>query len=621
MTPRCRWVRRFPGPGSPDHSSALRNWQETKKLFPSLSRNQSLLLYGRGIDSPEKTAEFLKQRDSFSPSDFIDPFLIPDMDKAVKRVGTAVRKNENILIFGDYDVDGITSIAILHIFLNRHAPGLKVSYYQPDRFTEGYGFSAEGVDAAARQGASLIITVDCGITNTEAVRYSNEKGIDVVILDHHEPHDELPAAAAVVDPKRKDFTAGFRDWAGAGVAFLFVLAMSRSFPDLFPDFKFAPYVELAAVGTVADIVPLVDGNRTIVKAGFHILDRTFNGRKGINKGLFNLRKLSQTLDKPMSSRSISFVLGPRLNAAGRVEAAREATDLLLEDDDKKLREHAVTLNELNNRRKKTQNDTYESIRKILGDPAEIPDRIIIYENEDLDEGVRGIVASKVARAYNRPVLLFTSDPASGFFTGSGRSVEGLDLYDILRKFERYYEKWGGHKQAAGLTLTKDKFDAFRKEIVQYANTAIDPELLRPTLYIDSVIGCEELSKEYTDFLGLLEPFGEMNPAPLFLLENVRILKIDTQTFGTGDNLKKFVKFEVLSHDEAFKRTLTLWDPEDFFGISSLDKLNRKELLDQRTDFVVSVSSSDRNGRTWVNANVQDLAIAGLKPGRESGGSV
>lgn len=599
---RFRWVLPRVTVSSPEFRPLLERFRAS---LPGLTPGRLQVLLSRGLETPEKAAAFLRPYDTFTASDFLDPRLLPDFRKAADRVLRAIARSETVLIYGDYDADGITSIAILGRFFRQYAPGLRVLYRQPSRFGEGYGFGEEGVRFAVEHGATLIITVDCGVTSFEAVRRAREAGIDTVILDHHEPKETLPEAVAVVDPKRKDADLPFRDWAAAGVAFAFVLGLALERPDLFPGFKMAPYLELAAVGTVVDLAPLTGENRLIVRAGFKAMDSLVRGRRGCNKGLRRLRSLNRIDDRPPTGRDMSFIIGPRLNAASRMEEAVWATELLLEDDDTRVDELARKLEELNSGRRRRQREVLERLLAEIGAADDLRDRrLIVHGSPDLDDGVRGIIASQVSQTLRRPALLFTLDRETGVASGSGRSYGEFDLHGFLSGFETFRSRGGGHRYAVGVRIPLSDYPSFRGELLEAADRLITAEAIAPVLRIDAEVGAEELTEAFADFLGLFEPFGIANPPPLVLLRSARILSVQPFEWGGADAARSSLRFEVLSADEAFRRVLTLWDPAAFFGPG----FDPRACLHRRADFVLRVSKSDRNGRTFLNLDIEDMAL-------------
>ncbi len=607
---KYRWHKRF-DKISIEQADALR--KDLVKSGISLTVNQVRFLAGRGYGSVESISLFLKSFKTFSPADFMDPFRLPDMDRAVDRIRTAIKKDEKILIFGDYDCDGITSISIIYNYFKTYYPQIAVHTYQPSRFGKGYGFNSDGVQEAVKLGATLIITVDCGVSDVVEVQSALNQGVDVIVTDHHEVPDVLPSAVAVLDPKRHDFDYPFKSWAGAGVAFCLVLALARSDPGIAGSFKMGAFLELAAIGTVGDIVPLSHDNRTIVKAGFRILDTVISGEKGMNKGLRLIRKYSGDMEQPIVSKAVSHGIVPRLNAAGRVGDASLATRLLISQDEHEVEQLASELETMNTKRKKIQDELGRRIEEeVRGNITYARKKIIIYSGEGIDEGVRGIVAGKIAELFFKPTIIFSLDRVSGMAVGSARSVDGLNLFDLLKQLEakKYYEKWGGHAGAAGMSVKLQLFESFVRDLETLADKEITSEMLVPTLEIDAVLGLEEARPDYGNFLAQLEPFGQANEPPLFMLENVRINDIFVNTYydKNRNQIRHFLKIGIVSSDDLFRNSVTLWEPENFFGIKDMEKFEKKVLVGQSVDMVVIVSIQEKNGQTYFNLNMKDMDI-------------
>jgi single-stranded-DNA-specific exonuclease len=578
-----------------------------------LTLNQVKLLWGRGLRSVEKIVPYLEHPTVFTTSDFPDPFLLPDMDKAVKRIQAATISKEKLLIFGDYDCDGIISIAILHLFFRTYFPDVAVYAYQPSRFKEGYGFNNEGIKEAEKHGCSLIVTVDCGVSDVATVEEARRRGIDVIVTDHHEPPEVLPEAIAILDPKREDFPYPFKSFAGAGVAFLLVLALARSDPKISGRFKMAPYLELAAIATVGDIVPLVEDNRRIVQAGFAILDRVISGTKGMNLGIRHIRRKAGELESPVNSKALSHGIVPRLNAAGRIDDARISTRLVITEDEEEAEKLASQLEEMNSKRKKNQNDLgakiEEDIRNSLGLASR---RIIIYSGEGIDEGIRGIVAGRIVERFHKPAFIFTLDRESGLAVGSVRSVESVNIHALMKELEaeNYYVKWGGHAGAAGLSVSLEKFPEFLQRLEALAQERISSDQLVPVLTVAAPLSLEEANPAYGLFLKKMEPFGQGNEEPLFLLEDVRISAVyENSYYDKNDNRERmFLKIVVVSSDDLFRNAVTLWHPEVFFGVDAPEKIDKKGLIGQKVDMVVKASVQENAGQTYFNMNLLDMDI-------------
>ncbi len=447
------------------------------------------------------------------------PFAIKDMDKAVRRIHRAITKGEKILIFGDYDVDGVTATAILLDFLR--AAGAEVSYYIPHRRAEGYGLGPEHISGhAARRGIDLIITVDCGSGSHEAVEAAGAHGIDVVITDHHHISDPMPAATAVVNPKRPDCRAGFEDLAGVGVAFCLLISLRKHLRDQGfwgdrPEPDLRRLCDLVALGTVADVVPLMGENRTFSIAGLNLINAV--PRPGI-RALIQASGIKKSLT---DAGDIAFRLAPRLNAAGRLDHARTALELLMAEEEGTAREIAESLNRLNRERRRTEKEILDGILSGLdGRPDLLEARSLVLAEPEWHEGVLGIVASRLADRFHRPVLLVSTRNGRG--KGSGRSIPGIDLYAALRSCAEHLEGFGGHAMAAGIRIDAGKIDAFRDAFEAAIGRTAAPDIFSPVLSIDREIGFHEICDQLLDELESLAPYGEGNPEPVFMARDVAV---------------------------------------------------------------------------------------------------
>jgi len=482
------------------------------------------VLINRGITLPEHAERFLRPSLQHLPS----PFVFKDMDKAVSRIVQALREDQNILIFGDYDVDGMTATALLFEFFS-HA-GAKVDYYIPDRLTEGYGLSAHAVSRhAASNRVDLIITVDCGITSGKAVAEANARGIDVVITDHHEPPDHLPPAYAIVNPKRRDCPSGLRSLAGVGVAFNLALALRKRLRDegfwsngnREPNLKAA--CDLVALGTVADMVPLVRENRIYVKTGLAVL--TTSPRPGLQALIETAGLSGRTLD----TRDLAFRLAPRLNAAGRLAHASQGCKLLTTRSHHTARPIAEELDRKNNQRRDMEAAIFDGITSRLdGDPDLLPGGLVL-DSPAWHQGVIGIVASRLVNRYMRPVVLISVE--NGLGKGSARSPEGFDIFHAFKTCRSHLERFGGHAVAAGLTIKADNIAGFREAFQQFVAENTKAEGFVPTLDIDTELRAPDICPDLVDELDLLAPFGSGADEPLFVVSDLAVES--AQTVGSG----------------------------------------------------------------------------------------
>ena len=476
----------------------------------------------KNLKSDEEIEVFLSPR----RGDFHDPFLMPDMEKAVDRVVKAIQNKEKVTIFGDYDVDGITSSSILHRFLKEC--GLETKIYIPNRISEGYGLNEEAIRKIANEKTTLIITVDCGITGNKEVELAKSLGIDTVITDHHEPAEELQKAIAVVDCKRKDNTYPFNGLAGCGVAFKLTQGISQRLG--IPEEKSLKYLDIVCVGTISDIVPLEDENRTISKLGLRLLNQTKNpGLKAL---------LESTGYKKIDSTAVSFGLAPRINACGRMGHEDEALKLFLTDNLQEARELTSKLNEYNTKRQEIEKDIFSKAQEMLKDENEQKLPCIVLGGENWHHGVIGIVSSKITDMYSKPSLLLCFEGEES--KGSGRSVPGFDLHEALENCKDNIKQFGGHSMAVGLTIETNKFADLKNALEEYA-TKMKVAYIVPVVKVDQKIGLTDVMIKDIKELELLEPYGEANKMPIFQINNVRIESI--RTLSEGKHLKLTVKDE------------------------------------------------------------------------------
>jgi single-stranded-DNA-specific exonuclease len=485
-------------------------WEVTKTANPSivnaitteinLPRIVAEILICRGIDTPEAAKLFFKG----GTASLYDPFLMADMEIAVERVVTALGKQEKIIIHGDYDVDGITAVSMLYLFLRDL--GGKVSYYIPDRQQEGYGLSMGGIEESRRRGASLIISVDCGITSVTEVELASKLGIDTIISDHHEPGASLPAANAILDPKRVDCAYPFKELAGVGVAYKLAQGIVKRMN--LDQAYLERYLDLVAIGSAADIVPLVNENRILVKEGLDRLNH--NGNEGL-KALIDTASFKQG---DIHVGNIVFGLAPRINAVGRLGSAERAVRLLITRDYQQALTIAAELERENRRRKEIDNQTLvEALEKITQEYDSVKDFVIVLARESWHPGVIGIVASRIVERYYRPTVMITIEDGIG--KGSARSIPGFDLYSAIRNCSDLLEQFGGHKYAAGLTIRADRIAEFKERFNAVAASVITDDDLIPKLNIDAVISLDEITPVMIKTLREFAPFGPKNMKPNF----------------------------------------------------------------------------------------------------------
>lgn len=497
------------------------------------------LLYLRGYNSVSSARDFIDK----NGLGIYDPFRMADMRAAAERILKAVEKNEKIAIYGDYDVDGVSATAVLFLYLEELAPDLELGYYIPDRFAEGYGMSSEAIDELANKGVDLIVTVDTGITAVKEVAHAKELGVDVVVTDHHECREELPDACAVVNPHRKDSEYPFCELAGVGVAFKLITAMEMLVSDdgMLAAVKrvYEKYADLVTLGTIADVMPMVDENRNIIHYG--LMKMRTSPRLGI-KAL--IEKAGTAPDK-CTTTTVSFGIAPRINAAGRMKHASHALELLLlgEDDDEETASRlAEILCEYNKARQEEEQRILEDVYKKVEDTHDFEnDRVIVAADDSWHQGVIGIVASKVVERYGLPTILITFDDeensGSGFDTGrgSGRSVSGVNLVEVLSSASEYLVKFGGHELAAGLSLTRADLDDFKESVNDYVRSIENDEMWITSVNADCELSADDVNMKCAEDISLLEPFGTSNPTPLFYMSDLTVVK--SYPIGGGKHIK------------------------------------------------------------------------------------
>ena len=464
------------------------------------------LLVQRGITTFEAAREFFRP----DLSRLHDPFLMKDMDKAVARLGKAVSEGEKILVYGDYDVDGTTAVALVYSFLSSLTPN--ADFYIPDRYVDGYGLSYRGLDWAKEHGFTLVITLDCGIKANAKVDYAREMGLDIIICDHHLPESELPAAVAVLDPKRSDCGYPFDDLSGCGVGFKLVQAYAATYG--IPFEKILQYLDLLAVSIAADLVSVVDENRILAYFGLKQINES------PRKGLLSMIRFSGLDRCKITIDDIVFKIGPRINAAGRMESGRRAVELLVCDDDEVANRIGKEINEYNNERKSIDREITEEAKEMVRASADFAksSSTVVY-NPEWHRGVVGIVASRLVEAFYKPTIVLTSSQ-NGLITGSARSVAGFDLYEAIESCSDLLENFGGHIYAAGLTLKEENLKEFSRRFEEYVSAHISRETITPVVNIDSYLNFNQITPKFFRILKQFQPFGPGNTAPMFMTENV-----------------------------------------------------------------------------------------------------
>ena len=488
----------------------------------NISKIVASIIANKGLKDNNEIEVFLHPR----RGDFHDPFLMPDMDKAVARIIQAIDNKEKVAIYGDYDVDGITSSTVLHRFLEER--GLHTDIYIPNRLNEGYGLNKKEIEAIAETKHTLIITVDCGITGYDEIEYAKTFGIDTVVTDHHEPPEKLPDAIAVVDCKRKDNKYPFNGLAGVGVAFKLTQALAIKLN--LPEESYLKYLDIVCVGTISDIVPLVDENRTISKLGLRLVKQTRN---------IGLKVLLESIGyKKIDSNTISFGIAPRINACGRMGHEKEALKLFLTNNIEEAKQITQKLNEYNLQRQEIEKRIFDEAQELMQNPEEQKLPCIVLRKENWHHGVIGIVSSKITDMYFKPSILMCIEDKEA--KGSGRSIPGFDIHEALENCKENIKQFGGHSMAIGITIDNDKFNDFKNQIEEYAENKQISEIV-PVLNIDEKVQLKNINLSDIKDLELLEPFGEANKSPIFQINNLKIESIRTLT--QGKHLKLDVKEE------------------------------------------------------------------------------
>ena len=551
------------------------NLDTIRQLSKELSIDFSLskLLIQRGID------DFGKAKKFFRPSlkDLHDPFLLKDMEFAVSRIEKAIENQENILVYGDYDVDGTTSVSMVSSYLKTITPN--ISTYIPDRYKEGYGVSYQGIDFAVDHNISLIIALDCGIKAIEKVAYAAQKTIDFIICDHHKPGDQIPKAVAVLNPKRNDCSYPYKELCGCGVGFKLIQAIASKRNQRIEDLT--QYLDLVATAIAADIVPITGENRVLAYYGLQVINT--NPRNGIKALIHQVNK------KKLTITDVVFIIAPRINAAGRIKHANYAVELLTEMNFDTAIEFAASINLFNLERKELDKKiTYEALQQIESADEKENFSTVVY-SENWHKGVIGIVASRLIETYYRPTLVFTK--SGDKLAASARSVRGFDVYDALQKCTEFIDQFGGHKYAAGLTIDPKNYSAFKNKFEEVVKTSIDKKLLTPEITIDSELELSEVTPKFFRILQQMGPFGPGNMKPVFSTSSVR-------DNGYGKNVgteRNHLKLNILSG--ADKKTYNAIG----FGLG-----NKINLIENDFDVAYHLGENEWNGITTIQLLLKDI---------------
>ncbi|MEQ3662746.1 MAG: single-stranded-DNA-specific exonuclease RecJ [Flavobacterium sp.] len=537
------------------------------------------LLVQRGIETFEQAKTFFRP----TLDDLHNPYLMKDMDKAVERIEIAIENNENVMIFGDYDVDGTTAVSLVSSYLRTFYPN--VATYIPDRYAEGYGISYKGIDFAEDNGITLIIALDCGIKSIDHVNYAAEKDIDFIICDHHRPGDKLPNAVAVLDPKREDCSYPYDELCGCGVGFKLIQALGQNRNQTTEDFL--PYLDLVATAIAADIVPMTGENRTLAKFGMDVINS--NPRPGISALLQSIKK------KEITITDVVFTVAPRINAAGRIKHGDYAVRLLTEFNLAQAEEFAKEIEDNNNERKGLDKQiTKEALSQIIDSNEEKRFSTVVYQ-ENWHKGVIGIVASRLIETYYRPTIVFTK--SGDKLAASARSVKDFDVYNALEACAEHLEQFGGHMYAAGMTLKEENYEKFKKAFEKTVQETIHPDLLIPEVEYDAEIRLTELSPRLMRVLKQFEPFGPQNMTPLFLVKELTDSGYAKNLGSDDEHLKAFVKQD---NSESFGA----------IGFKIGDKLPIVKNM-QKFDAIVSLEENE-----WRDVVTLQLQLRDIKPSND-----
>ncbi|MDD2986013.1 single-stranded-DNA-specific exonuclease RecJ [Flavobacterium sp.] len=553
--------------------------QKVLQLQNELQVNEIIatLLVQRGIETFEQAKTFFRP----SLNDLHDPFLMKGMDKAVKRIEEALETDENILVFGDYDVDGTTAVSLVSSFLKQLSPNIDT--YIPDRYLEGYGISFKGIDYAEDNGISLIIALDCGIKSVDHIAYAKEKNIDFIICDHHLPGEKLPDAVAVLDPKQADCPYPYKELCGCGIGFKLIQALTQKKGQSVEELL--PYLDLVATAIAADIVPMNGENRILAKHGLTVINST--PRPGIQALIQNVKK------KTLTITDVVFIIAPRINAAGRIKHGNEAVALLTEYNLEQALQFATEIEGYNSDRKDLDKQiTLEALNQIEENNERNRFTTVLYQ-ENWHKGVIGIVASRLIETYYRPTVVFTK--SGDKLAASARSVQDFDLYAALEQCSEHLEQFGGHKYAAGMTLKEEHFLAFKEAFEKVVQQTIHPDLLTPEIAIDMAIELDAIQPKFIRLLNQFEPFGPENMAPVFLTKQVVDTGYGKKIGQQEEHLKLFVKSSTDANSEGY-------------GVIGFGLGNKLSITEARKpfDLVYCIDENEFNGTVTTQFRAKDL---------------
>ena len=572
--------------------------QKVKELSKAIGVDDKLatLLVQRGITTYNEAKDFFRP----SLNQLHDPFLMKDMDKAVDRLVKAMKDGEKILIYGDYDVDGTTAVALIYTYLKNLINKKKIEFYIPDRYEEGYGISYKGIDYAADNGFGLVIVLDCGIKAVEKINYANERGVDFIICDHHRPGDEIPQAVAVLDSKRNDCGYPYKELSGCGVGFKLITGLSMRLGR--PIEEVYELLDYVAVSIAADIVPITGENRILAFFGLKLLNK--KPRPGIEAvlGHANIHRKEEysssemekqnVLERELTISDLVFLIGPRINAAGRLEKASDSVRLLIATNQNHAEKLAASINDLNVKRREFDNAiTEEALSMIDADEKMRNAKSTVIFNENWHKGVIGIVASRLTDSYYRPTIVLTR--SGNLITGSARSIKNFDIYDAIDNCSDLLEHFGGHKYAAGLSLKPENLDKFSERFEQYVSEHLDEDELIPELNVDIKMDFSNITPKFVRILKQFAPFGPGNLSPVFLTENV----IDSGYSRAVGN-KKHLKLTVTQRDNT----------ENVFAGIAFQKGDLFERIHSKEPFSMCyyIEENFWQGKTTLQLNVKDI---------------
>ena len=570
-----RWTLK-PKPSS-EKVNTLANQLKVHELIATL-------LVQRGIETFEQARQFFRP----SLDDLHNPYLMKDMDKAVARIESAITNGENILVFGDYDVDGTTAVSLVSSYLKSYYPN--VATYIPDRYDEGYGISFKGIDFADDNGFTLIIALDCGIKSIDHIAYANERNIDFIICDHHRPGNELPNAVAILDPKREDCSYPYDELCGCGIGFKLIQALGENRNQTIDNLLI--YLDLVATAIAADIVPMTGENRILAKFGLDVINT--NPRPGIKALVQNVKK------KVLTITDVVFIIAPRINAAGRIKHGNEAVALLTEYDFDQAEKFASEIEQHNSERKDLDKQiTIEALDQIEINEETDKFTTVVY-NENWHKGVIGIVASRLIETYYRPTIVFTK--SGDKLAASARSVKEFDIYNALEASSDHLEQFGGHMYAAGMTLKEENYQKFKNAFEKVVSETIHPDLLTPEILIDAEINLTDINEKLVRLLNQFEPFGPQNMTPTFMSKNLKDTGYAKQLGKDEEHLKLYLKQDnsegLASLDSASPRVGAIG-----FGLG-----NKLQLVKNQKSFdaVYCIDENEFNGNVTLQLRLKDL---------------